>query len=158
MDKRRCLLVIRVRGRIGPRKDVKETLKYLRVERTNYATLVDDRPAYRGMLQKAKDWITWGEVSLDVLEELLRRRGRLVGDRRLTDENVKETGFNSIRELAEALYRCEVSMEDVKGLKPFFRLRPPSGGYKGGIKRPYAAGGELGYRGEAVNDLVKRMM
>ncbi len=158
MRGRRCFLVIRVRGRIGPRRDVKETLRYLRVERTNYATLVDDRPSYVGMLQKAKDWITWGEVSLEVLEELLRRRGRLVGGRRLTEENVRETGFNSIRELAEALHRCEVSIEEVRNLKPFFRLRPPSGGYKGGIKRPYAAGGELGYRGEAINDLVKRMM
>ncbi len=32
------------------------------------------------------------------------------------------------------------------------------GGFKGKVKRSYAAGGVTGYRGKAINDLVKKMM
>jgi len=43
------------------------------------------------------------------------------------------------------------------GVKPVFRLHPPKGGFKGTIRRPYKSGGELGYRGAAINDLILRM-
>jgi len=36
-------------------------------------------------------------------------------------------------------------------------LHPPKGGFKGTIRRPYKSGGELGYRGAAINDLILRM-
>ena len=53
------LLVIRIRGTINVSKREEDTLKMLRVDRNNYATIIDDRPDYSGMLQKAKDWITF---------------------------------------------------------------------------------------------------
>lgn len=44
-------------------------------------------------------------------------------------------------------------------LKPFFRLHPPKGGYeRKGTKVSFTAGGALGYRGEKINDLVKKMI
>src|SRR4030065_599159 len=39
-----------------------------------------------------------------------------------------------------------------------FKLHPPSKGYKGQTKNAFKAGGEAGYRGAAINDLVKRMV
>ncbi len=40
-----------------------------------------------------------------------------------------------------------------------FRLNPPSKGYgRKGIKIAFSQGGALGYRGEKINDLVKRML
>jgi len=39
-----------------------------------------------------------------------------------------------------------------------FRLRPPKKGFKGKVKRSFAAGGEAGYRGEEINELLKRMV
>jgi large subunit ribosomal protein L30 len=41
-------------------------------------------------------------------------------------------------------------------MKPLFRLHPPRKGYKG-IRNSVKEGGSLGYRGEAINDLAKRM-
>jgi len=38
-----------------------------------------------------------------------------------------------------------------------FRLHPPKKGFKGKVKRGYTAGGVTGYRGEAINDLIKKM-
>ena len=43
--------------------------------------------------------------------------------------------------------------------KKFYRLAPPIGGFeRKGIKKPYTIGGALGYRGEAINDLIERML
>lgn len=41
----------------------------------------------------------------------------------------------------------------------FYRLNSPRKGYgRKGIKVPFTDGGALGYRGEKINDLLKRMM
>ena len=49
-------------------------------------------------------------------------------------------------------------IDEIPGLKPVFRLRPPKGGFKGTIKKHFREGGETGYRGEAINDLVLKMI
>lgn len=38
-----------------------------------------------------------------------------------------------------------------------YRLQPPRGGFKGGIRQHYPDGA-LGYRGEKINDLIKAMV
>ena len=48
---------------------------------------------------------------------------------------------------------------DFLKLKPFFRLHPPKGGFeKAGIKKPFTVKGALGYRGDKINDLIKKML
>ena len=43
--------------------------------------------------------------------------------------------------------------------KGFFRLSPPRGGFeRKGIKKPFGAGGALGYRGAKINELVRKMV
>lgn len=151
------LLVIRIRGTINVSKREEDTLKMLRVDRNNYATIIDDRPDYKGMLQKAKDWITWGEPSVETVKTMLEKRGKAPGDVKLTEEYVKELGFKGFDDLAEKLVKCEVSINQIEGLKPFFRLHPPKKGFKKSVKRPYRNKGELGYRGEKINELAVRM-
>jgi large subunit ribosomal protein L30 len=151
------LLVIRIRGTINVSKREEDTMKMLRVDRNNYATIIDDRPDYKGMLQKAKDWITWGEPSVKTVKEILMKRGKAPGDVKLTEEYIKSLGFESFDDLAEKLFKCELSINQVDGIKPFFRLHPPKKGFKKSVKRPYNSKGELGYRGEAINELAIRM-
>jgi len=43
-------------------------------------------------------------------------------------------------------------------LKPYFRLTPPKGGFKRTTKRAWTDGGELGYRGDEINKLLRRMI
>lgn len=151
------ILVIRIRGTINASRREEDTLKMLRVDRNNYATIIDDRPDYQGMLQKAKDWITWGEPSLETVKAILEKRGRAPGDRKLTLEYIKELGFESFDDLAEKLVKCELSFNQIEGIKPFFRLHPPKKGFKQSVKRPFRNRGELGYRGKAINELAMRM-
>lgn len=43
--------------------------------------------------------------------------------------------------------------------KKFFRLHPPRKGFgRKGTKKPFSVGGALGYRGEKINELIKRMV
>jgi large subunit ribosomal protein L30 len=157
-EKKKCLVAVRIRGMSDISQETKDTLNMLRLTRNCHATLLDDRPAYKGMLQKSKDYLTWGEVSQEIVALLLKKRGRLVGDKKLTDEYAKELGYKSLDDLAEAMFKLEVEYNGLPKVKSVFRLHPPKKGFKGKVKRSYAAGGELGYRGDAINDLLKRMV
>ena len=52
----------------------------LRLNRISHAVLVEDTPSYNGMLQKAKDYITWGEIDADLflIKLLLKEVNSLV--------------------------------------------------------------------------------
>lgn len=151
------LAVIMVRGGINVRRDIKETLRMLCLTRVNHCVIIDDDSSRQGMLQKTKDFVTWGEVKPGVLEHLLRKRGRLPGDKRLTDELVKsKTKFSSIGELATAICGGEAGPDVLPGLKKVFRLTPPHKGYKS-TKRSVKDRGDLGYRGELINELILKM-
>ncbi|MCX8176581.1 MAG: 50S ribosomal protein L30 [Candidatus Bathyarchaeota archaeon] len=155
--KSKCLLVVRVRGTVNVCSDVKYTLKLLRLEKPNHATLVPVSPQYLGMLQKAKDYITWGEASKEAVIKLLQKRGEIVGGGKLTEEYLRGKGFKSFEEVAEKLCNAELKLKELNGVKPVFRLHPPSKGFKKTLKRSFSEGGELGYRGEKINELVLRM-
>jgi len=156
-EKRKCLAVIRVRGSSGV-FEIKETLKMLHLTRNCHATLIDDRPSYLGMLRRVQNQVTWGEVSKDSTVQLLRERGKLVGNKRITEEYLKEIGYKSLDDLAEAVHKTEVEFTRLPNVKPVFRLHPPKKGFKGKVKKSYAAGGVTGHRGEAINNLIKRMI
>ncbi len=153
------LFVIRLRGRPDRRPEEEKALELLRLHKPYHATLVPDTPSIRGMLENTlSSVVTYGEIRRDVLVELLKRRGRITGNKRLTLEYLKSIGYESFEALADALLEGRVKLDEVPGLKPVFRLRPPSGGFRGTIKKDFRAGGETGYRGEAINDLVIRML
>jgi large subunit ribosomal protein L30 len=156
-EKRKCLAVIRVRGTSDVSREIKETLRMLHLTRSCHATLLDDRPSYRGMLRKARNCLTWGEISKESIDLLLRKRARLIGNKKLTEEYAQEIGYESLSDLAEAIHELRVEYGSLPTIKPIFRLHPPKKGFKGKVKRSYAAGGVTGYRGEAIDELIKRM-
>ena len=154
--------IIRIRGMSGVHPDVERTLYLLRL-RQKYAAAIyhSSLPGIWGMLKRVENWATFGEVDKPTLVELIRVRGRLLGDKPITDEWVKvNLRLSGIEELADKLLAGEIHYHKLKsyGVKPFFRLHPPRGGFKGSIKRPYGDGGELGYRGSAINELIRRML
>jgi len=130
----------------------------LNLKRNNYAVLIDNRPSFLGMLKTAQNFVTWGEVSKETIAELLRERGRIVGNKKLTDEYAQKLGFKSLDELAEAIFNCKVEYWKLPDVQPYFRLHPPAKGFRGKVKKGFGMGGELGYRGEKINDLLKRMI
>ncbi len=153
----KTLFVVRIRGGVDARKTVEATLTMLRMERNNYATILKESPSYLGMLRKAKDYVTWGEPTVETVKLVLETRGKITGDAKVTDEVLTALGYESVEKLATAIVAGEVEFSQLNGIKPFFRMHPPKKGFKRTVKRPYNDHGELGYRGEAINELVKRM-
>ena len=150
--------VVRVRGSVGVRGDIADTLKMLRLHRVNHCVIVPNTETYKGMLNKAKDYITYGEIDKDTLVKLILKRGRLPGNKRLNEEKIKELMDLSVEELAEKIVNDDILLKNTP-LKPVFRLHPPRKGYdKAGIKKPFSVGGALGYRGAEINTLLEKMM
>lgn len=153
------LMVLRLRGDVDVRDEIRQTLKMLRLHKVNHATLIDGSVSYLGMLQKVKDYATWGEISVETLQKLLTKRGRVAGNKPLDDKYViGNSKFNSLKKFTEALAASKASIEDLHGLKPVFRLHPPKGGFDWKKKHSFKEGGELGYRGKDINRLLEKMI
>jgi len=130
----------------------------LHLTRQNHCSVLLDDTTSRGMLQLVKDYVTWGEVEAEVLAKLLLRRGRQVGDKPIDDAFVKEhSKYKSIWDLSQAIAKGDATLKAVQELRPMLRLPPPRKGFRG-IKRGFHDGGDLGYRGKAINDLLRRML
>jgi len=151
--------IIRLRGNVNVRPEIKYTLGLLRLQRVNHCVVIEENGYNKGMIVKAKDYVAWGEISEDMLETLLKDRGRLEGGKRLTEEYLQEnTSYGSFKELAHALCEGKLKMKDLMSskIKPILRLHPPRKGHKG-IKRSVKQGGELGYHGDKINELLYKM-
>ena len=153
-------IVVRARSDVKVERSIRETMGYMNLTRVNHAVIIPDNAQYRGMLQKAKDYITWGQAEVSMVERMLAERGRMTGDAPLTDAIVAEhTDYKNIGDFAKAIVAGEAQVKDIPELKRVFRLPPPRGpkGW-GGIKRSFVVGGALGSRGEAIGELVERMI
>lgn len=138
-------VAIRIRGTVGLKRDIRDTMEMLRLCRKMSCVLIKDNDCMRGMLKKVKDFITWGEIDDDVLDSLILKRGRKAANARLSE-----------KEAMEIVKKIKAG-EKVEEIKPVFRLNPPSKGFKKSIKQHYPDG-ELGYRGKEINALLKRMI
>ena len=153
------IAVLRIRGDINVRRDKKDTLRLLRLFNKNYCVVLDNNQNYVGMIEKIKDYVTWGELNKETFELLLKERGRLAGNKRLTADYLKEKLKISFEDFTKDFFEGKKSFKDIPGLKQFFRLSPPIKGFeRGGIKKPFSLGGALGYRKETINNLIERMI
>ncbi|MBO3762668.1 MAG: 50S ribosomal protein L30 [Thermoproteota archaeon] len=155
------ILVIRTKGDPNIRKDMKYTLHLLRLKRVHSASLLKPSPEVLGMLQKVKDLIVFGEVDEDTLALLLEKRARISSNIKLNlDYLNKKFGMSSFKEVANKLITGEIDNLKVLGIKPFFRLSPPSGGYTVKLKNKTLRGKKkvVGNIGKQINSLAKRMI
>lgn len=140
------IAVVRVRGRVRLLTKIKDTLDMMRLYKKNYCVLLDNTPANKGMVQKAKDFITWGIADEKLVEELYKKRGKLYTGP-LTDSKKKIE------------YKGRYVEYNGKKYSKFFALNPPRGGYgRKGIKRTFAASGAVGDRENEINDLIRKMI
>jgi large subunit ribosomal protein L30 len=154
-----ALAIVRIRGHMRINHEIAETMERLNLTRANHCVIVPQTDEVQGMVQKVKDYCTFGPVSAAEIESLIRTRGRLVGDKPVTDEYLKTaTKLGGIKDVAAAIEAGKVKWSKVEGVKPMFRLNPPKKGFKGGTKRSYRAHGSLGDRGKAMPELIARMI
>ena len=104
------IIVIRMRGEVNTRKDIRDTFKMLGLKRSYSVRLLDNTASNIGMIRKIDNFAAWGEA---------------------TEQTQK-------------------LIEGKTGLKP------PKGGFKS--KKLHYPRGVLGYNGERINELVKKML
>ncbi|MDP6647870.1 MAG: 50S ribosomal protein L30 [Candidatus Woesearchaeota archaeon] len=139
------LAAIRIRGLIHVEGKIEDTLKMLRLHKNNYCSVVPNTSNNLGMLNKVKDYITWGEIDEETFNMLVEKRGEQFKGRETDIKNkLKYNNFFTFNN---------------KKIKKYFRLNAPRKGFgRKGIKKSFQNGGALGYRGNTINSLIKRMI
>ena len=145
-EKEKVVAIIRVRGRRNIKPRIKKTLHLLSLYKVNHAVVKKLSPSLKGMLQHAKDYITWGEIEKETLIKLIKKRG--------------EKGAKKAKELYSDKEIEEIADEIIKKGKTekidkVFRLHPPRRGWKS-IKHHYPRGA-LGRR-DNMDELIRRMI
>jgi len=152
------LALIRLRGPININPKIKKALDLLMLHKVNHLVLVSGNKTTNGTIKLVKDYITFGEIDEDTCTKLLEKRGRFSGNKKITKEFFKKHDLKDFEELAKQVLKGEKKVREL-GIKPVFRLTPPSKGHKrGGIKKTFLIGGALGNRKAEINNLILKMI
>ena len=153
----KAYLVVRIKGQADVPHWANTTLNLLKLEKKYRATIIPAKENTAGMLKKIQHYISWQEIDTKTTKELLDKKGRRTGYKKITNEDISQAGFKTIDDLAVSLSEGKISMSKIKPLKPWFALSPPKQGFKRSTKRLYGQKGVLGHNKE-LTSLVKRMM
>jgi large subunit ribosomal protein L30 len=149
-------LVVRIKGTVNIPQQARKTLDGLNLDKRFRATIVPESTEYLGMLRRVKEEVAWTKADAGIVKELLEKRGRKTGYRPITKPDLPKE-YNSIDELASAIAENKVTMSKIGGIKPWFALNPPKGGFRRKTKTQYAQDGILGEDGNLA-EIVKRML
>lgn len=72
MSKKIC--VIRIAGRVGLDKDIKETMKRLNLKRKYSCVLVEPTKESLGMINRIRDFVAFGEIDQETEKKLNEKR------------------------------------------------------------------------------------
>ena len=153
----KAFLVVRIKGQADVPHWANTTLNLLNLEKKYRAVIIPVKENTLGMLRKVQHYLSWQEIDIETTKELLDKKGRKSGYKKITDEDVSKVGFKTIDELATSLSEGKTSMAKIKPIKPWFALSPPRQGFKRSTKRLYGQKGILGYNKE-LTTLIRRMM
>lgn len=73
------IAAILIRGLVKVNTDIKDTLFMLRLRKKHTCVILKATPSILGMLQKAKDYITYGPVSKETVDALKARKSLVEG-------------------------------------------------------------------------------
>ncbi len=133
----KLIALVRVRGRPGTRSDIEETLERLNLPKIHNLSFTIGNKSSIGMIRKCDAFITYGEIEKDIFKKILKKKGIEISD---SDIEAILNGKKKIKEV----------------LKLPIRLHPPSKGFRS-TKKNIKDGGDLGYRGIDIINLLKRM-
>jgi large subunit ribosomal protein L30 len=145
------LAVVRLKGLFSTSPNIKKTLESLKLSRLYACTLVPMDPSYKGMLQEAKDVLSFGEISKETVALLLKKRGRTLDGKKLSEAMAPE----DIEKLAEEIFSSGKKPQEL-GVQNVFFLSPPKGGF-GKSRKASMPYGPLG-KNDNISELIARMV
>ncbi len=140
------IAAVRIKGRVNIPREIETTLNMLRLRQKFACSIYKEKPEILGMLEKVKSYISYGKIDDATLKQLLLKRGRKIGNKKLMEKEVDEI-LKNIKEKSAKEW----------GIKPFFRLAPPRGGFKKNFKLLWPKG-IRGNIGDKINELIKSMI
>ncbi len=174
-------LVVRMKGTVNVPYWARITLESLSLNKRFRATIIPENAQTLGMLRKIKEFVSWTSVDTEFIREFIEKRGRSSSSRLLSavdsaapaadsaapdnpngqinDNNTenKESQNVDLSKIVSIISQNELYLSKISGIKPWFALNPPKGGFKRKSKRSYSQAGILGENKELVS-IVKRMM
>jgi len=170
-------LVVRMKGTVNVPYWARITLESLHLNKRFRATLIPENAQTLGMLRKIKEFVSWSNVDDIFVREFIEKRGRLSAAKLLTATNSvtatssdngdgpinntntenKESQSIDLSKIVSTISQNELYLSKISGIKPWFALNPPKGGFKRKSKRSYSQNGILGENKELIS-IVKRMM
>ena len=152
-----AFLVLRIKGQADVPYWATTTMKLLKLEKKYRATILPAKENTLGMLKKIMHYVSWQEIDISITKELLDKKGRKAGYKKITSEDLSEIGFKTMDELASSLSEGKSTLSKLKPLKPWFAMAPPKHGFKRSTKKLYGQKGVLGHNKELIT-IVRRMM
>jgi len=150
-------LVVRIKGQADVPYWATHTMTLLKLDKKYRATILPAKENTLGMLRKVQHYVSWVELDTNLAKELIDKKARKSGYKKITSDDLKELGFASSDELATALSEGKATLSKLKPLKPWFALAPPRYGFKRSTKKLYGQKGVLGQNKELGN-LVRNMI
>ena len=90
------IAVIQIRGTVRTHPDVRRTLELLRLKKKHACVVVEDNEVSKGMLQKVKDYVTYGPIDESLYTTMLEKRGELVGKTKASESKEFDAKKSSI--------------------------------------------------------------
>lgn len=102
------IAIVRIRGSIHISGDILQTLELLCLYKQNYCVLVENNPSMKGMINKVKDYVTFGIIDAETVE-LLKKKA---------EKDVRRGGYKKF-------YRLQPPKKGFgrKGIKKTFRIK-----------------------------------
>jgi large subunit ribosomal protein L30 len=178
-------LVVRMKGTVNVPRWANLTLERLHLDKKFRATIIPENEQSLGMLRKIKEWVSWSSVDDSFIREFIEKKGRISASRlvmattatgttdAMGDNNNSSSGSDSkgdiggngssksqnvdLDKVASTISQNQLYLSKIPGIKPWFALSPPKGGFRKKSKRSYSQNGILGENKELIS-LVKRMM
>ena len=68
------IVVIRIKGDVGLKKPIRETLNRLRLRKKYSCIVLEPNKEQLGMIKKVRDFIAYGEISEEIYKKLIEKR------------------------------------------------------------------------------------
>jgi len=140
------IVIIRIAGMVNMKKDVESTFSRLFLKRKYSCTIIEETDVTKGMLQKIRNFVAYGEIDEKTLNELIEKRGEAISI------NGKKEKID-VKKTAEYILKNKTMKGS--GIKPFFRLHPARGGID---TKNHFPKGVLANHKEKINELIRRML
>lgn len=161
----KILFAIRLQSLTKISAKSQKVLKVLRLRMIGTGVFLQDTEKISKLLRLVEPFITWGEVSAEQISDLIHKRGFAKVDKnrlpltnnKLIADNLGEKDIICLEDIVHEISSGGENFVDAcKFLWPF-KLHIPSGRYKKKAAH-FSAGGEYGYRGAEINQLITEMM